>query len=323
GGANVVTITPTGLDVGPYGSIRGGKTGYGSGTGFFLGYSGGTYRLDIGSSSQYLRWDGSTLTVTGRIVAGSGSQVSANYVRSGSLTGVPVYGWSYYPQAQLINDYIRIIESQSKWTLIFSDSFVQRTPRGECDIEGNLLRLAWNSSNPSYIRTPASLTIENVGPLTFMTWGGNIVWDAYQAKTFYPLQGCNLGSHVYYWRAIYFKDLYDVGCLGSFDEGIEYFDSRGNRKRMSAVQAIKAIKTKDGEKTHYGRTALDYSSFPPECYQPAPIAEQDFVDEHGRKFKKGEKIGNDAVSLSAVVSLLISAIKELDARLERLEGKAV
>ncbi|MEM4958574.1 MAG: hypothetical protein QXX12_01720, partial [Nanopusillaceae archaeon] len=85
GGANVVTITPTGLDVGPYGSIRGGKTGYGSGTGFFLGYSGGTYRLDIGSSSQYLRWDGSTLYVQGRIVAQPGSSISGNYIQGGTV----------------------------------------------------------------------------------------------------------------------------------------------------------------------------------------------------------------------------------------------
>lgn len=54
------------------GLISGGATGYNSGTGFWLGNDGGTYKFYIGSSTQNMRWDGSALTVTGTINATSG-----------------------------------------------------------------------------------------------------------------------------------------------------------------------------------------------------------------------------------------------------------
>jgi len=58
--ADLGTITAAKITVDTSGYIRGGKTGYGSGTGWWLGYSGG-YKFDLGSSSAYLRWDGSKL----------------------------------------------------------------------------------------------------------------------------------------------------------------------------------------------------------------------------------------------------------------------
>jgi hypothetical protein len=62
--------TETGnLTIGSAGSIKGGQSGYNSGTGFFLGYSGATYKFSIGSSSQSLLWDGSNLLLKGGINA--------------------------------------------------------------------------------------------------------------------------------------------------------------------------------------------------------------------------------------------------------------
>ena len=49
------------------GNVRGGQTGYNTGTGFWIGYSAGAYKFSIGSASAYLTWDGSALTVVGRI----------------------------------------------------------------------------------------------------------------------------------------------------------------------------------------------------------------------------------------------------------------
>jgi len=63
-----VAIEAAGLNVGTSGSIRGGQTAYNSGTGFFLGYSGGAYKFSIGSGSTGLTWDGSALTVNGAVV---------------------------------------------------------------------------------------------------------------------------------------------------------------------------------------------------------------------------------------------------------------
>lgn len=58
------------INVGSAGKIRGAKADYGAATaGFFLGYSGGQYKFDIGNSTKYLRWDGTNLTVGGDIIA--------------------------------------------------------------------------------------------------------------------------------------------------------------------------------------------------------------------------------------------------------------
>jgi hypothetical protein len=55
------------------GKIQGGVAGYNSGTGFFLGLDASVYKFYVGSSSQNMRWDGSSLNVTGNIDATSGT----------------------------------------------------------------------------------------------------------------------------------------------------------------------------------------------------------------------------------------------------------
>jgi len=50
------------------GKIMAGQTDYNTGTGFFLGESGGQYKLSIGNpAGDSLTWDGSTLTVQGKV----------------------------------------------------------------------------------------------------------------------------------------------------------------------------------------------------------------------------------------------------------------
>ena len=51
------------------GYIRGGQTDYETGTGFFLGYSTDDYKFSIGSATDYLKWDGTNLNLSGTIVA--------------------------------------------------------------------------------------------------------------------------------------------------------------------------------------------------------------------------------------------------------------
>tara|TARA_R110002073_G_scaffold120601_1_gene262636 strand:- start:10247 stop:14710 length:4464 start_codon:yes stop_codon:yes gene_type:complete len=61
------------------GAIRGGATGYLTGTGFFLGYDGAAYKLAVGNpAGQYMAWDGTTLAITGDIARAFGT--------SGALT---------------------------------------------------------------------------------------------------------------------------------------------------------------------------------------------------------------------------------------------
>ena len=91
GSSSGVTIESSGINVGSSGYIRGGKSGYGSGSGFWLGYSGGYYRFDIGDSTYYLRWDGSNLLVNGRVYSQAGS-----YLVTGSTQRTDInYSYSH------------------------------------------------------------------------------------------------------------------------------------------------------------------------------------------------------------------------------------
>jgi hypothetical protein len=71
------------------GHIKGGQTGYNTGTGFFLGYSGAAYKLSIGNSAgNKMTWDGSTLAVTGDINVENASTVRTDInVEDGSTAG--------------------------------------------------------------------------------------------------------------------------------------------------------------------------------------------------------------------------------------------
>jgi hypothetical protein len=55
------------LTISNLGNIKGGQTAYNTGTGFFLGYSGTDYKFSIGSSSQSLTWDGTSLNIDGKL----------------------------------------------------------------------------------------------------------------------------------------------------------------------------------------------------------------------------------------------------------------
>lgn len=65
GQLSAITVNTGTLTVDSGGYIQGGQTGYNTGTGFFLGYSGATYKFSIGSSTSALLWDGSQLQIAG------------------------------------------------------------------------------------------------------------------------------------------------------------------------------------------------------------------------------------------------------------------
>jgi len=61
--------------------IKGGQTGYNTGTGFFLGYDSTTYKFSIGSSSASLTWNGSALEVVGGTITGGTIRTSSGTTR--------------------------------------------------------------------------------------------------------------------------------------------------------------------------------------------------------------------------------------------------
>lgn len=65
--ANMGSITAGNITLDNAGFIRGGRTDYATGTGFYLGYSGATYKFSIGNNNNGLRWDGTNLLINGTI----------------------------------------------------------------------------------------------------------------------------------------------------------------------------------------------------------------------------------------------------------------
>ena len=76
GASTALAVEAGGYNVGTTGHMRGGQTDYDTGTGWFIGYSGGAYKLSMGvgaSTTNSLTWDGTTLTVNGYAITGKGN----------------------------------------------------------------------------------------------------------------------------------------------------------------------------------------------------------------------------------------------------------
>ena len=78
------TISSGGISLSNGGAIRGGQGTFDTGTGFYLGYSGGKYKFSVGdAAANKMSWDGTDLLITGHIKAGSHITGSA-FTTSGS-----------------------------------------------------------------------------------------------------------------------------------------------------------------------------------------------------------------------------------------------
>lgn len=80
--ADMGTITAGNITLGTDGFIKGGQTDYGTGTGFFLGYSGAAYKFSIGVGAGGLTWDGTDLNVNGNTVNADTLQISSTTVNT-------------------------------------------------------------------------------------------------------------------------------------------------------------------------------------------------------------------------------------------------
>ena len=64
---NFDNTTTGGITMSTKGYIKAGQTAYNTGTGFFLGYSTDAVKFSLGTSTQGITWDGTTLTVKGTV----------------------------------------------------------------------------------------------------------------------------------------------------------------------------------------------------------------------------------------------------------------
>lgn len=90
--ADLGAITAGSVTLDSAGYIKGGQTGYNTGTGFWLGYSGGTYKFSIGDGTKGFTWDGSALTINGTLSAAATNAVNtANLVSNSVVLPMSVY----------------------------------------------------------------------------------------------------------------------------------------------------------------------------------------------------------------------------------------
>ena len=151
----------------------------------------------------------------------------------------------------------------------------------------------------------------------------DFIWSSASVGKLTPGSGdtIDLGDATNFFNDISYKTLTDRGCLGWFDDGVEMLDGR----KVKDTEALLAIRKHPTRKTVYGVEMFDYSSMPKAVYRPAPIAEEDVIEPGtGRMlFRKGEKMGEDGAETTALISIMIGAIKELTIRVNELERNVV
>ena len=119
--------------------------------------------------------------------------------------------------------------------------------------------------------------------------------------------GASLGDATLYWNDVSYKTLTDRGCLGWFDEGVELRDGT----IVSDLEALMRIKKHPTKSTVYGKPMLDYTSLPKAVYKPA--------DKKGvliaRDANNDPVEGQDGAETTALLSIMLGAIKELNQQL--------
>jgi hypothetical protein len=83
--ANLGSISSGNITLDSSSSIKGGQTAYGVGTGFYLGYSGGAYKLSVGSGASSLLWNGSTLSIPAITITG---QITTPQITPGAVSSL-------------------------------------------------------------------------------------------------------------------------------------------------------------------------------------------------------------------------------------------
>jgi len=123
----------------------------------------------------------------------------------------------------------------------------------------------------------------------------------------------DIGNPDNYVGTVHYKTLTDQGCLGDYSD-------------INALAALQAIKTAPDKFTPAGKPRLDYASFPDTCYKPAAVSNADVYEngddgERVQRFVKGEKMGDDGIETTALLSIMLQAIRELAAKNAELEKK--
>jgi len=139
----------------------------------------------------------------------------------------------------------------------------------------------------------------------------------------------SLGGDDRYWENVHCVAVV-THSLVSYDNGIELLDGT----KVSDLEAIRNIKESKNV-SPYGAKYLDKETFPKDIYMPAKTATEDIHErieertedqmilgtEKYTVYKKGEKVGDDGVNQTLLISLMLGAMKQLDNKVTDLESK--
>lgn len=155
GGANGWQITTNEIIGSVNSLLRGGQTDYATGSGFFLGYSGGAYKFSIGDASQYLRWDGTVLSISGAIAMGEGSSIGSGVITSDAFVDTVAGDISLgaiYAR--------RMLDNNSKWneeatdTILNTGTFTETSGNDSLVVGNGLLQvpttIPWDLSGEAW-----------------------------------------------------------------------------------------------------------------------------------------------------------------------------
>ena len=189
-----ITIGSGGIAMSSGGYVRGGQSDYNTGTGFFLGYSGG-YKFSIGDgSTKSITWDGSNLTIGGDVtITGTlkvGSNISSltndsGFQNNGSAkTGGSVGGWSIGSAYIASNNGATILYADGNLTLssggtekikITKDSLTKNSTSATISIPGTSDGSGTTPYTHNYATTWTGYTVQSANSSNFTAQGASII----------------------------------------------------------------------------------------------------------------------------------------------------
>lgn len=300
---------------------------------YLQSFPNGDFILGDYNGGQGLKWDQilGILTILGSITADSGMiggfNIGSDYIRdvansfglASTVTGGDdIRFWAGDTFANRATAPFRI-----------SEAGVLSMTQSVGTVRLNTLGLTWlvSTTENANIRLSSGSSPMSGATLNFNIGGINsdgveleLTWSSANTGKLSPASGdtVDLGDSSQFFNEINYKTLTDRGCLGLFEGGVELKDG----KKASYLEALEAIKKDKTKRTIYGEPMLDYSSMPKAVYKPAPIAPKDIADSTGKiKYKKGEKMGVDGAETTALISIMIGAIRELSEKNRELEKR--
>lgn len=313
-------------------SLDANKINVGTLTGFLIQTAVSGQRVVIDSSNDYIKFYDSNGNLSGTIAGAPtyGIYADGDFYINGNLQGVGnLFAYRYYANAgsgsgiePIYDNSITSGTSSRRWSNVYSQA---GDFAGNVTVGGNVYGSFYTPNGcTSGHHQPYYDNTYDLGNTTYMwrnlfirgyLWTSGTIMGSlnpYSAGTY------NLGSASLYWNEVNYKTLTDRGCLGVFDNGVLLQDG----KKVSDIEALMSIKPHPTLKTVYGVPRFDYATMPKAVYKPAPIAKEDIYDKMDKNkllWKKGEKMGEDGAETTALISIMIGAIKELHTEVKTLK----